>query len=200
MTKAAVMNKRELINACRLLSNMYLCKPNRETLKRWRELLSDNSSEILSDLRKALYDIDIDADDELEKVLWEYTRLFIGPYKLPCPPWESVYTSPKKLVMQEAHDEVRNYYRKAGLTINNNDIMPDHIGAELNFMALLLGNCRPKTLRSKHAVVTIEDFLDDHILKWVPEFTRDMENASETQLYKALAAATRNLVNIFSPR
>ena len=79
------------------------------------------------------------AEQELEDSRWEYTRLFIGPYKFSCPPWESVYTSSKMLLMQEACDGVKSSYSEIGLIVNNPDLMPDHIGIELNFLALLYG-------------------------------------------------------------
>lgn len=53
-------------------------------------------------------------------------------------PFESVHTSPKRLMMQEARDEVLAVYRSEGL-----DKLPswkeseDHIALELEFMAVL---------------------------------------------------------------
>ena len=32
----------------------------------------------------------------------EYNRLFIGPYKLPAPPWASVYTDPEGVIIGNA--------------------------------------------------------------------------------------------------
>ena len=124
--------------ALKLLSSMYLCQPAREAVESWKAALAEDSSIFLDDLKKAVNGIDTTSDEQLDELLWEYTRLFIGPYRLPCPPWESVYTSPKKLMMQEAADQVLLLYREAGLTINTADVLPDHIGAELNFLAVLL--------------------------------------------------------------
>ena len=176
-------------DAIGLLSSMYLCKPSKESIENWKVALAEDSSILLADLKKAICEIDVASVEELEELLWEYTRLFIGPYKLPCPPWESVYTSPKRLLMQEAADQVRQIYGETGLTINTADVLPDHIGAELNFLAVLLG-------RKDCDIKIIERFFSEHLLKWVPEFTKDMENASETLFYKSLAKATRNIVDI----
>src|SRR5664279_275994 len=88
----ATMTDNELIETCGLLGSMYLCKPDRETLDSWRALLSEAVPDILSDLKDALEKIDMASESELEDLLWEYTRLFIGPYKLPCPPWAVSYT------------------------------------------------------------------------------------------------------------
>jgi putative dimethyl sulfoxide reductase chaperone len=192
----ATMTDNELIKACGLLGSMYLCKPDRETLDSWRALLSEAVPDILSDLKDALEKIDMASDSELEDLLWEYTRLFIGPYKLPCPPWESVYTSPKRLMMQEAYDEVRDYYNKAGLTVNNQGIMADHIGAELNFLAVVLQKAHSDTKKEQYYRDLTRGFLDEHVIKWIPQFARDMEDAADLLFYKTLARVTRSMIDL----
>ncbi len=177
-----------------LLSNMYLCKPSKTSIENWKGMLAEDTSIFLDDLRKAINEIDIGSRKELEELLWEYTRLFIGPYKLPCPPWESVYTSPKKLMMQEAADQVLAIYGEAGLVVSTSDVLPDHIGVELNFLAVLLQETHLETEQKDHYLDMSERFLVEHLLRWVPEFTSDMENATETPLYKAVAKATRNMI------
>jgi len=192
----AKMTDDELIGAFGLLGSIYLCKPDKETLDKWKVLLSEDVPYILSDLKDAIDKVDMTSDSELEDLLWEYTRLFIGPYKLPCPPWESVYTSPKKLMMQEAYDEVRGYYIKAGLTINDDGIMADHIGAELNFLAVLLQKANGDPEKERYHRELLKGFIDEHIMKWVPQFARDMEEAAESHLYKALAKTTLNFTSL----
>ena len=192
----ATMTDNELIEACGLLGSMYLCKPDRETLDSWRALLSEAVPDILLDLKDALEKIDMASDSELEDLLWEYTRLFIGPYKLPCPPWESVYTSPKRLMMQEAYDEVRDYYNKAGLTVNNQGIMADHIGAELNFLAVVLQKAHSDTKKEQYYRDLTRGFLDEHVIKWIPQFARDMEDAADLSFYKTLASVTRSMIDL----
>jgi TorA maturation chaperone TorD len=159
-------------------------------------LLSEAVPDILSDLKDALEKIDMASDSELEDLLWEYTRLFIGPYKLPCPPWESVYTSPKRLMMQEAYDEVRDYYNKAGLTVNNQGIMADHIGAELNFLAVVLQKAHSDTKKEQYYRDLTRGFLDEHVIKWIPQFARDMEDAADLLFYKTLARVTRSMIDL----
>ena len=196
LMQKATMTDNELIEACGLLGSMYLCKPDRETLDSWRALLSEAVPDILLDLKDALEKIDMASDSELEDLLWEYTRLFIGPYKLPCPPWESVYTSPKRLMMQEAYDEVRDYYNKAGLTVNNQGIMADHIGAELNFLAVVLQKAHSDTKKEQYYRDLTRGFLDEHVIKWIPQFARDMEDAADLLFYKTLARVTRSMIDL----
>ncbi len=179
-----------------LLGNIYLCKPTKEAIKNWKELLSGDVRHSLSELRRAIDGIDVYSEQEFEDLLWEFTRLFIGPYKLPCPPWESVYASAKGLMVQEAYDEVKDLHDEMGLTISNPDVMADHIGAELNFLSILFDRIDLDTEKGRYYIAAARRFLDDHLKKWTPQFTRDMEEAANLPFYKALARATRNFILI----
>lgn len=96
--------------------------------------------------------------------------------------------------MQEAAAEVQNIYRGAGLTINSRDIMPDHIGVELNFLSILFLRINTE-IRGKNDYIKIaEEFLNEHLMKWVPQFARDMEQATDVLFFKALARVTRNVL------
>jgi TorA maturation chaperone TorD len=181
----------ELSKIFSLLSSLYLCRPSRDALENWRILLSGDVSDFMLDLKDALDEIDLKSERELKDLIWEYTRLFIGPYKLPCPPWESVYTSPKKLLMQDAYDEVKNSYDELGLMINNPDILPDHIGAELNFLAVLFQKIDSEPEKRLSHINIAKRFCDDHLMKWIPQFTRDMEEAANILFYETLARVTR---------
>lgn len=182
--------------ALSLLSSMYLCKPSRDALESWKTALSGETSFFLDELKTTINNIDMTSDAELEDLLWEYTRLFIGPYKLPCPPWESVYTSPKKLMMQDSADQVRVLYAEAGLAVNTDEVMPDHIGVEMNFLAILLQRSQSEMGNKDEQMKRTEKLLNEHILQWVPQFTRDMENAAETPLFRALARTTRQVIDV----
>jgi TorA maturation chaperone TorD len=173
-----------------LLSSMYLCKPTPKAIAGWREALSEGSPDALTGLKAALDSLDVNSELEQENLLWEYTRLFIGPYKLPCPPWESVYTSPKRLMMQTAFDEVSDAYRTEGISVSNSGVMADHIGVELNFLALLLKRMQEDPERRGQHAAAAKAFTEDHLQKWVPAFTRDLEHAAGYTLYKELAHAT----------
>jgi TorA maturation chaperone TorD len=177
-----------------LLSSMYLCKPTRESLANWKQLLGDEPLVEAEELRRALDAINLGSEQELEDILWDYTRLFIGPHRLPCPPLESVYTSSKRLMMQDAYDEVREFYSRIGIEVGSADVMPDHIGAELNFLAILCDRIANEPEKQAQYEALAEEFLTSHLRNWTPRFTTDMEEASETLFYKALAKITRDAV------
>jgi TorA maturation chaperone TorD len=148
----------------------------------------------MSGLKESINRIDSDSEKQLADLLWEYTRLFIGPYKLPCPPWESVYTSGKRLMMQEAYDEVRDLYSEVGLKIDHPNIMPDHIGTELNFLAVLYIKISDDHEKRPYYKDIAKRFLDEHLKRWIPQFTLDMEEAANLKFYKALAQVTKDFI------
>jgi TorA maturation chaperone TorD len=178
-----------------LLSSMYLCKPTREAIQNWKTLLDENVPDLMLGLKGTIDEIDQNSEQELEDLLWEYTRLFVGPYKLPCPPWESVYTSAKRLMMQEAYDEVQDLFNELGLKIGDPNIMPDHIGAELNFLAVLFGNLHNNPGKRVYYKDIAKRFLDEHLMRWLPQFISDMEEAANLKFYKALAQVTKDFIN-----
>ena len=98
-------------------------------------------------------------------------------------------------MMQDAADQVLQLYRDAGVNLDTPDIMPDHVGAELNFLALLLRKSQSEAAGEEFLTTLTDNFLKDHLLKWLPDFTHDMENAAETLFYRTLAMVTRNLVD-----
>ena len=190
----SIATAREFSKILELLSNLYLCKPTKEAVENWKALFSNNVPKSLSNLKDAIDKVDVYSEQELEDLLWDYTRLFVGPYKLPCPPWESVYISPKKLMMQEACDEIRDFHNEIGLTINNPDVMPDHIGAELNFLAVLYKKMESAPEERPYFADIAKRFLDEHLTKWIPQFTSDMAEAANSLFYKALALVTRDFI------
>lgn len=173
-----------------LLSSIYLCEPTPENLENWRQMLRDEPLEEAQELKTALDALDLSSEQELEDLLWEYTRLFIGPHRLPCPPLESVYTSAKRLMMQDAYDEVRECYARLGVEVGNENTMPDHIGNELNFLALILAKLADGQTEQNQLKALHDEFLSKHLRNWVPRFAKDLEDASETRFYQALAKIT----------
>ena len=144
----------------------------------------------LDSLGHALSRIELDSDSMIEDLRWDYTRLFIGPFKLPCPPWESVYRSQARLLMQDAADDVRRVYAAVGLSVEATGMMPDHVGVELHFLALLSETADSNDDPHSEIARLKQAFLNDHLLQWIPQFAADMEAAAETDFYRALARVT----------
>ena len=182
-----------------LLASMYLCRPTADAIGNWWELMSEGVPEALGDLRETLERINLNSAEEMQDLLWDFTRLFIGPYRLPCPPWESVYISPKRLLLQEPSDAVRAAYDRVGVEVGSPSVLPDHVAAELNFMGILLEKIETGSGEVDTYRQLSKDFREEHLRNWIPQFASDLENAAETSLYKALARSTITMVELLSP-
>ena len=110
----------------------------------------------------------------------DYVRLFLGPKKKLAPPWESVYRTPERKVMREPHVEVTKQYAAQGVGFDGIGRRPgDHVALELQFVAVMLG-------RQDAAADTVaEEFLDAHVLQWVPAFTQDVRTNATTDFWRA---------------
>jgi TorA maturation chaperone TorD len=123
---------------------------------------------------------------------WDYTRMFIGPAKLPAPPWESVYRDADHLHFSKETLDVRNAYRKYNLLPKDFGREPDdHIGLELDFMHKLCEKARERArIGDETGLAEIlkdqKAFLDEHLLKWVPDWTRDVVNSAQTDFYRGM--------------
>ncbi len=141
-----------------------------------------------------------DTDTALDKVRSEYTRLFIGPTKLPAPPWESVYITKERLLFQESTLEVRKCYLKYSYRPTNFRSEPDdHLALELDFMANLSHLAEnffqdDKTSESVDILKDQKAFLEQHLLVWVPQFVSELEAATCHPLYLGMASILRNFL------
>ncbi len=113
----------------------------------------------------------------LKKIEGEYTRLFIGPAKLPAPPWESVYVSGEPLLFQESTLAVREAYLREGFrAAGYPHEADDHVATELNFMAALCKRALDAyesgdTELCRSTLEAQAHFLSEHLLVWIREFS-----------------------------
>lgn len=141
--------------------------------------------------------------DPLRKLAVDYAKTFLGDgmdtYSCAYP-YESVYTSPKRLLMQEARDEVLAIYRSCGLDKQPEwNVGEDHIAVELEFMRVLCLRCAVALREGNEAEATsllgtMANFLDEHLLGWVPMFTADVRRFSKTPFYQGVAQLTEGFL------
>ena len=131
-------------------------------------------------------------EDTLLDLARDYARTFIGHGnngRSAAYPFESVHTSEKRLLMQEARDEVLAIYRanllKKGEEWNDCE---DHIALELEFMQVM-SERTAKALREGKEDEAVEmlktqrAFVGQHLANWVPMFVSDIKYFSQTDLY-----------------
>jgi TorA maturation chaperone TorD len=130
----------------------------------------------------------------------DYSKLFVGPFRLLAPPYGSVYLEDKREVMGVSTIDVRNRYQQAGLKISGEvKEAPDHIALELEFIYYLIfkeieSSEKSEFDRARDYMNQQQQFLKIHLGAWVPEFARAVEKNAVTGFYKNLARATRLLV------
>ncbi len=126
----------------------------------------------------------------------EYVRMFYsGLHVGGVYPYESVYTSPDHVMMQEAHTQVRRLFQQENLNRDPSSKEPeDHIAFEFEFMAYLCDQAA-EALETDPDVARAylqkqKAFLDEHLLVWVPDLCRDLADATRSDFFRGLAQIT----------
>ena len=140
---------------------------------------------------------EFEASAHLEPLKVEFSKLFVGPYKLFAAPYGSVYLDDERKVMGDSTLDVKTRYREAGLdTAKNFKDAPDHISAELEFMYYLIFKeieafSNSDTETGIGFIQKQKSFLEGHLLAWVPEFADSIIEYAENPFYLNLAKATK---------
>jgi TorA maturation chaperone TorD len=184
------------ITAFRLLSDcFFLPEPG---LSEKLENLEFNMTHVSEPAVKLVQSMrtELEASADLEPLKVDFSKLFVGPYKLFAAPYGSVYLEGERKMMGDSTLDVRNRYREAGLdTAETFKDAPDHISAELEFMYYLIfkeieafSNADVET--AMNFVQKQKSFLEDHLMAWVPEFAGNIIEYAESPFYQNLAKAT----------
>ena len=173
-------------------------------LQRFEDAIGEDSSmeELRGSLRRMISMLRSWRDEDqkrLTKLQEDHARLLrgISRHYGPPPPYESVYRS--NVVMSDHASDVLTLYHRAGLDVRGSE-PPDHIGLELAFMAYL---CEKEDEHGsegdrKKAIEFISfqrEFLSGHIMKWIPQFCRNVPN-HDSAFYTAVAELTTSWLRL----
>lgn len=201
-----------------VLRRFFIEEPSRDYLKKFvEESLIDlfpfieDSQEIKAgteEVKEYFSNFDVVNNDEhYEDLHWDYTRMFIGPFELPAPPWESVYVRKDGLLFQENTMAIRNLYQNFGYEIKDINLeAEDHVGLELDFMfhlnKLCLDACQKNNFSARSNVIYLAEeqsqFLENHLLAFIPQFTQKVVNNAQTQFYSGMSKLLRSYLKIDS--
>lgn len=146
-------------------------------------------------------------DQNYQDLHWDYTRMFIGPYELPAPLWESYYVRKDSLLFQETTMNVRKYYEKYGISVKDFNLeADDHMGLELDFIYHLNEQCIkianiPDQINQhelKHLLIDQSKFLNDHLLQFVSELSQRIIKHADTGFFIGLAKILQHYLQIDS--
>lgn len=113
---------------------------------------------------------------------YEYADIFLNAGENPALPYESVHATGEPVVMQKSVFDVRAAYRNAGVHKSDDyKDLDDYIAVELEFVRHLL---------EKGDIAAAADFLNNHLMNWIPEFHAALYGAAVLDFYKGLSAFT----------
>jgi TorA maturation chaperone TorD len=143
----------------------------------------------LHKLLTALVGLNDEAAEQMEE---EYNHLI--RVKPVAPPYESFYLDPQGQARGIIAGQLEAEYTNAGLAMASSlQDMPDHISVELEFMSFLCAGevkARETTNEADNMQVRIRQraFLNEHLVRWFPQFARRITDAAPESLYSVITA------------
>ena len=123
------------------------------------------------------------ADKLYKELRYDYADLFLNAGPTPVFPYESVHVSREPVVMQKPVFELREFFRKAGVS-KSADFrdLEEHIAVQMEFLRYLLEKGKENLYR---------DFFKNKYINWVPAFCDQLAVSAQTDFYQGLAHFTR---------
>jgi TorA maturation chaperone TorD len=141
-----------------------------------------------------------DMNEFLTGLAAAYAALFLNVGAKPVYLVESVYLSSRHILYEQPYFEMTKAYSLLGFEKSKDFLEPeDHIAVELEFMARLSERTSKSIAEDNfdHATKYLNlqrEFLEDHLMKWVPALTGKLIEASDNLFYTALAYLTRGFI------
>lgn len=140
------------------------------------------------------------AAQDLQTLLVDYTRLFLGPGQPLASPYGSSWLPRPTDGDADPHSGLLNLYREGGFEIEPNfGDLPDHVAVELEFLYLLHFNLNRAReagdvdgLRETQALR--DRFVAEHLSQWVQPFMAAVQAGAGTDFYRELGAFTAQLL------
>lgn len=147
-------------------------------------LESARAKELLITLAPILEEMRLDDARQRDDLAADFAAIYLT-HGLGASPCESVWLDDDNLTMQQPMFEVRQSYACLGLRAPDWRIRPDdHLVHQLQFIAALLEH------DSAQALSDTASFLDEHTLRWLPDFAQRVAQRAATPFYAALAVLT----------
>jgi len=136
---------------------------------------ADNELEALKE------DLELGSKETAYEIVQDFDNLFLYPGGK-VPPLESLHVPGGEAVV----NEVTGFYAEAELTIDEEFLsFPDHLSLELLFMSYLID--------IKRTELQI-DFLDRHLISWVPPYCENVIREARTVFYREIAGLARDFI------
>lgn len=175
----------------KLLSRLYILEVDEELLDAMKSLEFPRDEEYVL-LKEYLGNA---SKESIEELAVDYARIFLAAgvaSGLAAFPYESIYTSKKRLMNQSSASECEKYYAAKGLKPRADmyRIPNDHIGLQFEYMAVLCDEAKDGDLSEQ------KDFFEKHMKRWIPLFCSDVIKYATTDFYKAVGNITRGFIEL----
>ena len=175
---------KERASVYRLLSRLYAREADAETLEKLDKLsLPRTGGELGEGLARMKAYLSARGENCIEELAVDYACTFLAAGKADgaaAIPVQSLYGS-VRLFMQEAWESAKTFYALHGLGKLEDDMMEDHLAAELEFMAYLCENADAAEQKT---------FAEKHLLSWLGDWLSALNSCAKTEFYKALGMIT----------
>ena len=189
---------------CRFLASLYLYELADEQIEAFAHIeVAGDGTLIDEGLRTIKEYLRHRHGGTCQELAVDYARVFLGAGsydRILAPPYESVFTSEERILMQDARDGAVTYYRRAGLDLPADNTTPeDHLGFELQFAAALADNANEALAADDgetfaEVVSLARSFFVHHQQNWLPALCEAIDEFAETDFYRGVAQMTRGYV------
>ena len=142
------------------------------------------------------------AAQDIETLLVDYTRLFLGPVQALASPYGESWLSSTASTQDKPPLAVLDLYSQGGFEIDEEfRERPDHVAVELEFLYLLTFNQNraAATGKSDEAAATQslqQRFLAEHLGAWIAPFAAAIASGAHSAFYRELGALTERFVRM----
>lgn len=149
-------------------------------------LVSDDGRDAIRLFQRGLADLPMELTDQsLDILAAEFADIYLNN-SFGASPCESVWIDKEGLAMQEPMFQVREWYGRFGLQVEDwRKRTDDHLVNQLRFLAHMLD-----AEAGNGDLSDVTGFLDEHLLRWIHDFAERASNRCQTRLYAGLLRLT----------
>ena len=143
---------------------------------------------------------------DIQTLLVDYTRLFLGPIQPLANPYGSSWLNTPVQTQENLPPPVLELYLAGGFEIDEDfRELPDHVAVELEFLYLLTFNRNYADAAGNAAEAAATEllqrrFLSEHLGAWIGPFAASVKAGAETDFYRELADFTERFVRMEAAR
>ncbi|RDH87027.1 MAG: dehydrogenase [endosymbiont of Escarpia spicata] len=149
-------------------------------------LKSDEGQKSLAFFDETLRALPEDIGTEtLDQLAADYASIYLN-YGINASPEESVWIDEENLICQDSMFQVRSCYERHGLGVEDWRIRPDdHLVIQLRFLQFLF-----EKNPDLEVVREVAHFMDEHLLRWLMQFSNRVANRCDTPYFAGLSLVT----------